>query len=165
MKEKTSYLGIIISKSAEIGSAALFLLLLIVVLQVVSRYLFNAPINGTVELIEFFMIFVVFLGFGKCELNNDNIKVDILINHLPECFQKTLEIFNIFVFFAIIAMIIFQNILQIKISYASNIVSGVLHIPHYPFYVVIVAGYILLFIVLVKKFFCLLARTINTWNQ
>lgn len=165
MKEKTSYFRIVISKSAEIGSAALFLLLIIVVLQIFARYFFNSPINGTVELIEFLMIFVVFLGFGKCEFNNDNIKVDLLIKHLPEFFQKTFEIFNICVCFAIIAMIIFQNILQIKISYASNIVSGVLHIPHYPFYIVIVAGYILLFIVLVKKFFCLLARTINRWSQ
>jgi TRAP-type C4-dicarboxylate transport system permease small subunit len=153
------------TKAAAVGSATLFLLLLLVVLQVASRYFFNSPINGTVELIEFLMIFVVFLGFGKCELENGNVKVELLISHIPDRFRHAIGLFNLFVCSSLIFLLIWQNVLQIKLSYESNLVSGLLHIPHYPFYIVLVAGYLLLFVVLFMKFCAMFSGVIRNWNQ
>jgi C4-dicarboxylate transporter, DctQ subunit len=152
-------------KTAAVGSVALFFLLLLVVLQVASRYFFNSPINGTVELIEFLMIFVVFLGFGKCESENGNVKVELLISHIPERLRHVIGLFNLLGCSCLIFLIIWQNILQIYLSYESNLVSGVLHIPHYPFYIVLVAGYLLLFVVFFVKFCTMFSGVFRNWNQ
>ena len=50
---------------AWIGGAALILMMLHIAADVVARYIFNAPLHGTVEIVSaYYMVAVVFLPLG-----------------------------------------------------------------------------------------------------
>lgn len=59
--------------------------------NVVGRYVFHAPIAGAEEVMLFFMVGIVFLGFSRVMWEGKHIKMDIVTNLLPPAFQRASE--------------------------------------------------------------------------
>lgn len=64
-----------------VGAALLFAMMATVVADVLLRYLFNAPIRGTFEIVGFLLGVMVFAGIVVASERNDHINVSIL-DHL-----------------------------------------------------------------------------------
>lgn len=135
------------------GCVFLFLLMLLVVAHVMGRYLFNLPIPGAVELIQFSMVFVVFLGFGYCAAQQGNVRVDLLVARLPRRTRAIIDTITCLLSIGIVSLITWQGVVQaVDLRYSGH-VSGVLRIPHFPFMILLVFGCGVFALVLAAEFF------------
>ncbi len=59
-----------------LGTICIVLMMLHVTADVVGRYLFNAPLTGTIVIVgHYYMIIVVFIALGVAEEKNSHISV------------------------------------------------------------------------------------------
>lgn len=65
-------------------SIALFFMMALTFADVIMRYLFNSPIFGALELTEFSMAIVIFLGVVLLTSQEGHITVDLLDNFIPD---------------------------------------------------------------------------------
>ncbi|NEW88359.1 MULTISPECIES: TRAP transporter small permease [Rhodopseudomonas] len=76
---------------AWIGGIALVMMMLHIAADVVARYVFNAPLHGTVEIVSsYYMVAVVFLPLAMIERANGHIVVELATRHLPGSVQNVL---------------------------------------------------------------------------
>ncbi len=64
---------------ARAGAVGLAIIMLLTFCDVIGRYVFNAPIVGTVEVTELLMGMMVYLGVGMTTHVRGHIRVDIVI--------------------------------------------------------------------------------------
>ena len=150
-------IGKLSTRIAYVGAYCLFFMTLLVAVHVLSRYFFNFPIPGAVEIIQFTMVCVVFLGFGYGAYNGANVAVEVVMDKLPLKFQRIGAILVNILSGLIVSLIIWQGCVQAIDLYDSKQISGVLHIPHYPFFGILVLGYLVFVIVLITKILRLIA--------
>ena len=131
-----------------IGVGVLTFMMLLTVTDVLMRFLFNSPILGTVELIEYLMIPVVFLGLAWCAVRRENIKVDILTIRLNPRLRAIIDSITCFLSLVIMVFISWQSYSEMNFVKEASKVSDILHIPAYPFYICLTLGCFLLCIVL-----------------
>ncbi|MGM0903582.1 MAG: TRAP transporter small permease [Bacillota bacterium] len=68
-----------------IASFALFIMMLLIFTNVITRYFFDKPIAGVIEFTgEYLMVFVVFLAMSFTQKEGGHVKVTILERMLPE---------------------------------------------------------------------------------
>ncbi len=60
------------------ASVALLMLMLVTVVDVFLRYLFNKPLRGSYELVESLLVVVIFFGISATFLRRQNIVIDII---------------------------------------------------------------------------------------
>lgn len=78
-----------ISQTLSVASALLLLvLMLITVVDVIGRYVFNQPLAGSSELTEICLGMLIFAAFPLVCRNNDHIAVDLLENHFSARFKR-----------------------------------------------------------------------------
>lgn len=76
-----------------LSGLALILMMLHVTADVLSKYLFNAPVPGTAEVVAaYYMISVVFLPLAYVEVANRSIVVEMIYDLLPNCAKYPLDI-------------------------------------------------------------------------
>lgn len=143
------------------GAGFLFILMILVMVHVIGRYVLTLPVPGSVELIEFLMVLIVFLGFAECAVQHSNVSVDLLVDQLPKQAQGIIDTFTCLLSIAIVSLITWQSAVQVKMLWQSGHVSGVLHIPHWPFAIVMVLGWAAFDLVLIVNFFEFLRRVIK----
>ncbi|MCR8546198.1 TRAP transporter small permease [Salipiger sp. P9] len=68
---------------AVLGGLLLLGLMGMTVVDVVGRYLFNAPLRGATELTELLLAAVVFLGLPAVALADEHVTVDLLTERMP----------------------------------------------------------------------------------
>ncbi len=140
------------------GAGFLFVLMVLVMAHVIGRYIFSFPVPGSVELIELLMVLVVFLGFAECAVQRGNVSVDLFVDRLPKKVQAVIDTVTCFFSIGIVSLITWQSAVQAKALWQSGHVSGVLHIPHYPFAILMVLGWAAFDLVLVAHCFDFLGR-------
>jgi TRAP-type C4-dicarboxylate transport system permease small subunit len=126
-------------------------MMLLVVIDVSLRYLFNRPIPGIPELVEFAMICVGFLGIAWCSVRNGHIAVDLVVNRFPGRVQAAFDIIAEIIGFIVFSVLSWQGFAQAVQMYRIDNVSRTLHVPTYPFYAVLGIGCGVLCIVLLVK--------------
>jgi len=65
-------------------SITLFFMMALTFVDVIMRYLFNSPIVGALELTEFSMATVIFLGLVLLTAQEGHVTVDLLDNFIPD---------------------------------------------------------------------------------
>ncbi|MGI3165703.1 TRAP transporter small permease [Pseudooceanicola sp. 200-1SW] len=68
---------------AVLGGILLMVLMGMTVVDVIGRYLFNAPLQGATELTELLLAATIFLGLPAVSLANEHVTVDLLTDRLP----------------------------------------------------------------------------------
>jgi TRAP-type C4-dicarboxylate transport system permease small subunit len=118
-----------------ISAAMLGVMLFLSVADVLGRYLFNYPIEGTFELVGMLMLVIGFLGLGYCQLVKGNIMIDVIINRFSPRVQALLNIISLIMSAVICVLIVWQGWLRAW-DYAFKELGGTsntLHIPFWPF--------------------------------
>ena len=76
---------------AWIGGLGLVLMMLHITADVIARYIFSAPLHGTVEIVSaYYMVAVVFLPLAMIERVNGHIVVELVTQHFPRRLQEIL---------------------------------------------------------------------------
>ncbi len=65
-------------------SIALFFMMALTFVDVIGRYLFNSPVVGGLELTEFSMAIVIFLGLVLLTSDEGHVTVDLLDSFIPD---------------------------------------------------------------------------------
>ena len=68
---------------AAVSGAGIVAMMLLTCADVFLRYLFNAPIEGTLDITQMLMVIVVFFGLAYCGWTGGHVAVDLLYGVLP----------------------------------------------------------------------------------
>jgi len=71
---------------------ATLIVIIVVVVDVAGRFLFNAPLHGGTEMSELLLVALVFLGLAGAQQNRQNYAIDVVTRHLPDSLQNALEL-------------------------------------------------------------------------
>ena len=141
---------------ALIAGWVLMLLMVYTVLDVILRYVFNRPFSGSLELTEFAMSMIVFLGIAYCGWLGGHVAVDIFerpLDHPRLRFVPVLLTFISAVLFAAIAWLTAAEALT-----SMHRISNMMRWPHWPFQLTVAFGSAMYAIVLVVQSVNLLKR-------
>ena len=80
---------------ATIGIAAVGLMMFHITFDVFGKYLFNAPLPATLEIVShYYMVVVVFLPLAMVEKRDAHISVEVLTQNFSDRWQKVVEKLN-----------------------------------------------------------------------
>ncbi len=134
-----------------ISALAMFLLMLLTTVDVISRSFFNRPITGTYELSCYALVVMVLLGIGYVQQGNQHIAVDLFVKKLSRSGQFLMELIGTFMGLGFSLLVSWQGWRGGLESIHNKTVSDTLHIPAYPFEFLIGLGATCLSIELIIK--------------
>jgi TRAP-type C4-dicarboxylate transport system permease small subunit len=120
------------------GGIVLMLLMGYTVLDVVLRYGFNRPFSGSLEITEFAMALIVFLGIAYCGVTGGHVAVDILERPLQDPRLRFVPVLLSLAgagLFAAIAWLAAAEALT-----TMHRVSNMVRWPHWPFQLTVALG-------------------------
>ena len=138
------------------GGWVIVALMVYTVADVILRYVFNRPFSGSIEVTEFAMSAIVFLGIAWCGWLGGHVAVDILERPLEDPrlrFVPVILTFTSAVLFAAIAWLTVDEALS-----TMSRVSNMMRWPHYPFQFIVALGSAMYAIVLFIQSFRLLRK-------
>jgi TRAP-type C4-dicarboxylate transport system permease small subunit len=130
--------GSLLRGLALLGGWVLVALMFYTVADVILRYVFNRPFSGSIEITEFAMAAIVFLGIAYCGWTGGHVAVDILERPLENPRLRFVPVILTFiggVLFAAIAWLTIEEALS-----TTSRVSNMMRWPHYPFQFIVALG-------------------------
>ena len=97
------------SGMALICGLAVFSLMLLAVVSVSGRHLFNQPLPGYVDWIEQAMPLIAFVGISYCQRNGGHIRMDILVGRLRGRALWTVEFASTFVMLVLMLLLVWGS--------------------------------------------------------
>jgi len=143
------------------GAVVLALMTFLAAMDVLLRYLFNQPISGALELIQYMMLVVVVSGFAHCTIEKSHIRVEVLIDRCPDKVRTILYCITSFLSFGLVVLITRQAVVYTGMLFGSNMMSPVLFIPAFPFAIVLAVAMAVFSLALLAEFFYFLSKAVN----
>ena len=134
-------------------SIALFFMMALTFFDVIGRYIFNSPIIGALELTEFSMAIVIFLGLVLLTSQEGHVTVDLIDNFVPDKIKPIQKIIINLINLAVMVVISWQLWIKAEDAAGYGDRTEYLMMPLSPliFFMSImtgIAGLILLFIMI-----------------
>lgn len=133
LNKPSKYLG-------YLGAAVLFLMMLLTTADVASRYIFNSPILGALEITEFMVVTVVFCFLGLTQQEKGHVSVDLVKGNLPIRPRRLVDFLNRLAGLAILGLITWKTLERAIELMHMDEYSGTLHIPVAPFVFLVALG-------------------------
>ena len=130
-------------RTAEAGGIVILAMMLVAVLDVVLRYLFNAPLSSSYELIQLGMVLVVYCGLAWCGLTGGHIAVNFLGALLDRPRLRWLNALVHCVGAILFLVIAWRSAGEAVKYFASGETTNMLKAPLYPFLAAVAAGALL----------------------
>jgi TRAP-type C4-dicarboxylate transport system permease small subunit len=128
-----------------ISAVATFVMMVLVVANVLGRYLLNQPLTGTLEFTESLLVVIIFLSLALTQFDGGHIRVTLLTRRLPKAWARGLTVFCMLcgaVFFAWCAFAAWKFAAQ-SWSFKEQ-EWGTVVFPLYPVKFIVFAGILLL---------------------
>lgn len=138
--EKVKHFSSIVEKFTKavgmISFAAVFIMMMLNVVDVLLAKLFKTPIVGTYELTQRLLMCAVFTSFAYAQSKKAHINMTILIAVFPRAIR-----FILFTLMSIISVIAagamtYAAAIQMNVAITTGYMTEVLYIPLWPFYLV-----------------------------
>ncbi|MDD5703117.1 MAG: TRAP transporter large permease subunit [Dehalococcoidales bacterium] len=134
-----------------IGIFALVCMVALTFVDVIMRYIFNAPIIGVQELVEVIMICAIFLAVAHTHNTRSHISVDLISNRLSEKPRAALEFITNLLSLGLFGIIMWRTLVYaIYVIQDNRLHDKYWGIPNGPFAIVIFIGCTSLFILLIR---------------
>ena len=144
-----------------IGQFILALMVMLTVVDVFLRYVFNRPILGSYELTEFMMAILVFSSVGYAMVVKGHVVVDLVFSRLPQKAQHIVECVTSFIAFILFSVVTWRNVLHAQTTWQRNDVTAELFIPISPFILFVAIGIAVLSLVLFVQCIQSLAKALQ----
>lgn len=129
----------------SLGRVVLLVMMFLISSDTIARYLFHSPIDGTMELSEFFMVAIVYPSLAYAQYLKAHVRVELLIMRLSQKSQAILGLFTDSVAFLIWAVIGWKGAeMAIRAWALGDTTSGILPLPLFPAKILIPFGAALL---------------------
>lgn len=155
-------INIVSSASHVVGQSIAVLIMVLVVADVIGRYVFNRPISGTLEVIELMMPAVVFFSFAYVEAQDGHVKVDFILSHFPKRIRTCAEGVASCIALTVFGIIAWQSVLRFFYLQQQGEVTGYFRIPISPFPLILAFGALLYCCQLIIKIISSFHRAWNT---
>jgi TRAP-type C4-dicarboxylate transport system permease small subunit len=137
---------------AAVGVVVLGAMVLMLIVSVIMRRAFNAPMKGVFELSEFGMVMVTFLFVSAQYFKPDSMVMDTFIEKFPKTVKRINNTFIFLLDVVILAITSWQLYAYGLRVQDGRQVSKILEIPIYPFVYLGAVCMLLLALVFVMKF-------------
>ena len=107
-----------------VAAAGAFGLAFLVMANIVGRYVFDSPIDGTAEIVAASIVIIVFLQAGYAIRSRSMLKADFLVTHLPDKAQRALLVIGYMLGAAFFLMIITGGWEESILSYVDGEYEG-----------------------------------------
>jgi len=139
----------------------LVVMMLLTVADVGMRYVLRHPIVGSVELTEFMMVFVVFLGLAWCAVRGRHVKVDLFLSRFSPRVQAIVDSITYIGSLGIFVIIAWRSLLESFSVWQMHLVSTILKVPMFPFYWVLTLGCAVLCLVMITNIIQYVAKAVK----
>jgi TRAP-type C4-dicarboxylate transport system permease small subunit len=85
--------GAVLRTFGIVAELATFVMMVLVVANIIGRYLFNHPVTGTLEITESLLVLIIFLSVAMTQYDGGHIRVTILTRRLPRKLAKAATVF------------------------------------------------------------------------
>ena len=118
-----------------VSFAGFVIIMMFIVLNVVLRALFNAPILGAYEIVEQMMMVGVFTSFAYAQRQGSHIRITMLLMHLPRKAAMFICALTGLASTGIMCLLTYAAYKQFLVASINNYTSAMLKFPLSPFYV------------------------------
>lgn len=122
----------------------LFGIALVMILQVVTRYVFNYSMSWSDELVRYFLVWSCFLSVSFCVKKRISIKIDSLLHALPERAKPWLRAVRHLIILIFCILMIPFAVTFIRQAVASGATSAAMQVPMYYIQSAPLVGFVLL---------------------
>jgi TRAP-type C4-dicarboxylate transport system permease small subunit len=130
-----------------IAAVILGFMMMLTVVDVFLRYIFNAPITGAIEISELMMVVLVFPALGWIAIERSHIRVDLVVTLLSRRVGLIVEIITLLLTVGTYGYITWQSILE---SREVDMTTSLLSVPEAPFHWVMTGGFLILCLAIVS---------------
>lgn len=124
-----------------IGAFAFLLMMFLTTADVSGRYLFNRPIPGGMEFVEWLMVMGIFLGLAYTQKVGGHVRMDLFITRvLKGRSHHAIEAFTLFLSLLIYTLILFYSLKYTIMAVQMPLVSRYLHLPQWPYLLCVPLG-------------------------
>ncbi|MFC1860911.1 TRAP transporter small permease [Chloroflexota bacterium] len=147
------------------GEVVLAAMMFLTAADVSLRYLFNKPIMGSYELIEYMLVLVVAFTLAYCAVEKGHVFVELIIDRFPKRVQAIMKSFNSIVGLAFFSLITWYTFLQAGVIRRAGQTSAALYIPDYPFLILTSIGFGILSLIFLIQLIEYISQAAGKWNQ
>lgn len=116
-----------------VGGGIMMAMMLLVTTDIAGRYLLNSPVQGTLELTQFFMVGMLYLSLGYIQYHKANIRIDLLLVRLSPRTQLILAIIVYLLGLVFFALILWQGVrMSVDALVGGERTIGSIRFPTYP---------------------------------
>ena len=126
-----------------LSGAVLMLMMLLTAADVAFRYIFNAPIAGSLELVEYMMAVLIPFSIAFCAYKRAHVAVEFVVARLPEAVRRVLRTAVLALSFPFLLCIAWQSFAYALEIRQCDLTSPVLLIATYPFVAAVATGTLL----------------------
>ena len=132
-----------ITRALLVAAALLaFSLSFLVVADVTGRVVFNSPVKGTKELVEFSIVVICFLQAGYAIRSGGMLQVGVILEALPERVRAGLAVFGALLGLAFFGLILWGSVEPLGHAWRAGEYEGegALRVPTWPARLVVLVG-------------------------
>jgi len=137
-----------------LAGVCFFSVMLLIIVNILMRKLFNMPIIGTVELTGLLTATGIGFALANCELNNGNVAMSIITDKFNAKTQRIIEIFIHLLSLSFWIMVTWRIFLFGSSSFTSGWVSSTASLPVFPFIFILFFNVLCLCFVVALKLLC-----------
>jgi TRAP-type C4-dicarboxylate transport system permease small subunit len=116
-----------------VGVSLILVMAVLIVVDILSRLLFNIALQGQYELVEYMMGLVIVFAIGYTQVRNSHVRITTAIDLLPRKMHPWMDRFANAVGFMAFGLIAYETFMKAGMDIKSGMASAVLYIPRYPF--------------------------------
>ncbi len=145
----------------SIGAGIVAVMMLVTVVDVGGRRLFNQPLFGSMDLSSFMMVIVVFFSITHCELTKGHITIDLVVSRLKKRSQDIINTIAYLIFLVTFGWMTWELSHHAVEVWHNHIVSYTLKIPTAPFVFIAAFGCALLSLLVLMHLLLFLAEALK----
>ena len=130
-----------------LGTSMLLIMMFLGAADVIGRYIFNAPINGTIEVFEILLPVLALCGLAYTQKEKGHLKVDLLYSRFSPRRQSIIGLGISIWSIAIFLLIAWRGILVAISYYEQGRVLSNIHVPIYLVQLLVPVGAVLICLV------------------
>ena len=126
-----------------VGVFFLAIMMLVTTVDVLSRFFFNLPITGSIEITSFLLVLTILLGIPYAAARKQHVTIDILISQFPDRMRLVVNNITLFLAINLFVVLVWRSIEYALLMNNLNRVTAVLRMPISPFILVVAFGFAL----------------------
>jgi len=151
MKQFTGLITGISRALDRIAGFCMVAVMLLMVVNILLRVLFNRPILGTYDYVVFLTALIIGLALAHCAVQNGHIAVSFVVEKLPKKIQEAVATVTTTIAMLFWGLCAWQMGVYANKMAVSGVVSSTTQIPLYPFIYIVAFGLLALCLVLLVK--------------